>query len=354
MSATNAAQWLSENQARLAAAITDRQYAAHPELAERWGPTGRRKCETDARYHLEYLQAAVAQRATPLFTGYVAWAKVLLGGYGVGADDLRRNLEFVVAALEADAPPDALAKLLAPIDRALEALDEMPERAETAIVPGAPHAGLAKRYVDKMLRGERRQALALIADAAEAGVPVQELYLHVFQPAQHEIGRLWQHNEITVATEHYCTGITQLAISQLYPRIFSTDRKGRRLVATCIEGDLHELGVRMVADFFEMDGWDTFFLGSNVPLRDVPKIAAERSADVVAISATITKHVQHVADLVQSLRRDPATANTKVLAGGYPFNLQPTLWKEIGADGHALDAEQAVRLGNQLLESPSE
>ena len=70
-------------------------------------------------------------------------------------------------------------------------------------------------------------------------------------------------NLLSVAQEHYCTAATQLVMSQLYPRIFSTERRGRTLVAARVADDLHEIGLRMVADFFEMEGWDTFYVGAT-------------------------------------------------------------------------------------------
>jgi methanogenic corrinoid protein MtbC1 len=61
-----------------------------------------------------------------------------------------------------------------------------------------------------------------------------------------------------VAQEHYCTAATQLIMSQLSPRLFGRDRIGRRLVVTCVGDELYELGMHMVADFFEMEGWDAY------------------------------------------------------------------------------------------------
>ena len=107
---------------------------------------------------------------------------------------------------------------------------------------------------------------------------MRDVYLHVFQRSQYEIGRLWQSNQISVAQEHLCTAATQLIMSQLYPFIFGTERRNRRVVAACVGGDLHEIGIRMVADFFEMDGWDTFYLGANVPITDIVQTVIDRRA----------------------------------------------------------------------------
>jgi methylmalonyl-CoA mutase cobalamin-binding domain/chain len=171
----------------------------------------------------------------------------------------------------------------------------------------------------------------------------------VLQCAQREIGRLWQTNQISVAEEHYCTAVTQLIISQLYPRIFATERKGRRLVATCVADELHELGMRMVADFFEMEGWDTFYLGANTPTSNVVQSVVKHEADVLGVSATIPFHVSDVADLIDAIRAHDASRDVKILVGGYPFNIDPDLWQQVGADIYAQDAEQAVTAANRIV-----
>lgn len=186
-------------------------------------------------------------------------------------------------------------------------------------------------------------------DAVAAGTLVKEVYLHVFQPAQYEIGRLWQTNRISVAQEHYCTAATQLIMSQLYPHIFATAKNGRTLIATSVAGDLHEIGVRMVADFFEMEGCNTYYLGANTPHAGVIATIVEEHADVLDVSATISYHVEAVRDLIRAVRAHPLCGNIKILAGGFPFNREPNLWETVGADGFAPDAQQAITLAAQMM-----
>lgn len=212
-----------------------------------------------------------------------------------------------------------------------------------------PFSDLAHAYLAALLGGERQRASRLVLDAVEGGRGVQEIYLGVFQPCQHEIGRLWQMNQISVAQEHYCTAATQLIMSQLYPYLFASARIGRTLVATCIAGDLHEIGVRMVSDLFELHGWDTFYLGANTPVQSIVEAVREQQADVLAISATITPHLKSVQELIQAVRSAPDCATVKILVGGYPFRIVPELWRQLGADGCAQDATTAVDLANRLV-----
>ncbi len=339
---------LRSHQSAIAAALVARQFAENPSLDQRYGPAGREKCLQDAHFHLSYLADAMNAGAPELFSSYVGWAKVMLGQRGIPADDLARHLAVtrVVVAEHLDGTPHDLA--LAILDAGIAALPSMPSHAKTHLVDDAPHVQLARAYLESLLAGERRLASRLVLDAVAAGVPVKAIYLHVFQRAQYEVGRLWQVNEISVAQEHYCTAATQLIMSQLYSHIFAAESTGGTLVATGVAGDLHEIGMRMVADFFEMEGWNTYYLGANTPAADVIRTVVDRKADILGVSVTISNHLPAVSFLIAKVRADERCRDVKILVGGYPFVIAPELWRKMGADGFAPDAQAAIILANQL------
>ncbi|HKV09327.1 MAG TPA: ATP-binding protein [Thermoanaerobaculia bacterium] len=342
-------QTLDARREALAEAVTTRHFALHPELGRRYGEIGRARCQEDAHYHLSYLAEAIASSSPSLFADYVSWAKVLLAGLGIPQEDLARNLEVLKDALRGELPHEEAEIATGYVDAGLRQLPQSPPELPTRLLEDAPLAGLSREYLEALLCGDRHTASRLVLDAVSGGVPVKDVYLQVFQPVQHEVGRLWQMNQLTVAQEHYCTAATQLVMSQLYPWIFSGPRNGRTLVAACVAGDLHEIGVRMVSDFFEMDGWNTFYLGANTPTPSVLKTLQERRADVLLVSATITSHVRAVSRLIAEARAAEGD-RVKILVGGYPFNVDPDLWQRVGADGCARNAEEAVALATFLTE----
>lgn len=206
-----------------------------------------------------------------------------------------------------------------------------------------PHGELALRYLNLVLAGQRDEASRLILEAADGGLSVRDIYMDVFQPVLYEIGRLWQINEISVAVEHYSTAITQTVMSRLYPRVFTTEKNGLSLVASSVGAELHEIGIRMVADFFEIEGWSTFYLGANAPAAAVVAALREQAASLLALSATMSAHVTQVAAIIEAVRRD-CGADLFILVGGAAFNRSPGLWKQVGADATAGNAEEAVRI----------
>jgi methanogenic corrinoid protein MtbC1 len=139
-------------------------------------------------------------------------------------------------------------------------------------------------------------------------------------------------------------------MSQLYPYIFSTRKRAGTMVATSVAGELHEIGARMVADFFELDGWDTFYLGANTPTPSVVRMVAERRPQVLAISATITFNLRAVEDLIAATRAEKDCRHVKTVVGGYPFNVAANLWRNVGADGYAESADDAVNVAENLCQ----
>ncbi|WP_022662372.1 cobalamin B12-binding domain-containing protein [Paucidesulfovibrio longus] len=208
---------------------------------------------------------------------------------------------------------------------------------------------LAHKYFHLLLDGERRAASELILDAVARGTDIRDIYLGVFQPVQYEIGRLWQADEISVAAEHYCTAATQLIISQLFPYIAASPKIGRTMVGCCVGGELHELGMRVVCDFFEMEGWNTFFLGANTPDDAVIASLRESRAELLGISVTMTYNVHLVRRLVAAVKASDLNGRVRILVGGLPFQLSPGLLADVGGDATARNALHAVRVGARLV-----
>lgn len=178
----------------------------------------------------------------------------------------------------------------------------------------------------------------------------KEVYLKLLQPTLYKVGVLWQHRKITVAKEHYITALIQQIIGKMYPSIFEERIEGTHsMVAVCVGNELHEIGMRMVADFFEMNGWDTYFIGSNLPISEILKELKLNKIDLLAISLTTPMQLVDVEQIIKEIKSDDQLKHIKVIVGGRVFNGSPNLWKKINADGFALNAQLAVDLGNKLM-----
>lgn len=222
---------------------------------------------------------------------------------------------------------------------------------------GAPAATVRQKYIEALREGERHQALRIAQSALAAGLDVYTLYLQVFQPAMHEIGRLWEAGQLTVSQEHLATAITRDVMAQIHAlaaaRIpsfhivpFSTRHT---LVAACVGNELHELGIRMVADFFELAGWSVYYLGAMMPASEIVRSVEDIRPDVLAISVTLHALLPQAREVIRMVRSTSHGANVLIMVGGQPFALEADIYKKIGADLTAPNAREAVWRAAELL-----
>ena len=103
-------------------------------------------------------------------------------------------------------------------------------------------------YLEALLRSNRNKAQQIIMELLEDDVPIEDIYLYIFQETMRKIGVLWQEGVIPVGREHYATAITQYMMSLLYPKIFNSEPKKHKLVAYLVGSELHEMGIPVVAE----------------------------------------------------------------------------------------------------------
>jgi methanogenic corrinoid protein MtbC1 len=118
---------------------------------------------------------------------------------------------------------------------------------------------------------------------------------------------------------------------------------------------MHELGLRIVSDLLELDGWQVEFLGANTPAAEVvgslepDPVTGARPFDLLVLSASTTLALRPLADVIAAVRAMPGAARTPVLVGGAPFRAVGDLWQAVGADACATCVEEAVPKANALV-----
>lgn len=205
----------------------------------------------------------------------------------------------------------------------------------------------ARFFLDLLLKKERTKAKDFVIDLIENGFPVKNVYLDIIQPSLYEIGRLWADNKIMIADEHMATVITQYVLTFLYPYIFDTEKHGKKLMAAAIGKETHEIGIRMVADFFELEGYQTQYLGADMPLRALVEQAKVFHPDLIALSMTVTLYAGVLKETIRALKE--ANPNVKILIGGQGVIPFENPLEYFNADGFALSADEAVKVGDFLV-----
>jgi methanogenic corrinoid protein MtbC1 len=209
---------------------------------------------------------------------------------------------------------------------------------------------LRAAYLEAMRSGSGRRADQVIEEGLDQQVSPNQIYLDIFQPVAYEIGKLWQRNQFTVAQEHLATAIIERQMGQLHPYFLPEKKRQRTVVLGSISGELHRVGVRMVADFFEQDGWTVYYLGATTPVEEFVGMARDVHADLIGISTQMVFNIPQVSGVVQELDRR-GLAGMPVIVGGLPFNQQPDLYRALNVRFSAVNAAAAVEQANLIFDN---
>ncbi len=173
------------------------------------------------------------------------------------------------------------------------------------------------RYLENLLLGNRLACSKITKEYLSQNNSITDLYEDVFKVALYEIGRLWETNQISVAAEHIATAITEGILNELFDQIVSKKRMNKRVVVACVEKELHQVGIKMVADSFEMLGWESFFLGTGIPNSELARYIHEVKPDIIAISLSVYFNFANLMKMLENLRTE--FPELQIIVGGQAF-----------------------------------
>lgn len=328
-----------------------------PEFTIRYGGGGRNLWKGEIVNRLQYLSEAIAADRVAIFTHSVEWARAAFMSRGFPLEHLAESLVALDETLRAELPEQIAARATRMLEAGVE-VARRPDCAgdesvlESALGCSGVDEARARAYLVHLLERHQAKAVDVLLEAVQSGKSVAQVYESVIRPALAEVGRLWHINEATVADEHYVTTATQHAMSVLRAKLPHAKPNGKRAVAASIGGDLHDVGIRMVADLLESEGWQVDCLGANMPTVDLVEHAVDEVGrpqfDLIALSASTGTVVRAMADTIEQLRAAAPEHHIPVMVGGGPFSMIPDLWEVVGADGCACCASDAVKVAARI------
>lgn len=206
--------------------------------------------------------------------------------------------------------------------------EELPEWSRVTH-PSPQIAAAATELLQVQRAGDQAAAMTMGARWMLGGMQLRDV-LEAVRIVQVEIGRLWEHNLISVADEHVATAIAQLVLAGAFSRAPFGERRDQRIVVACVEGERHELPARLLADLLALEGFEVRFVGADVPLHDLRRLILETAPAAIALSVTMTHHLDALRATVAALR--DAAPHVPILAGGHAIAWSPRLGSELGIE----------------------
>ncbi len=184
----------------------------------------------------------------------------------------------------------------------------------------------------------------LTRQALESGVsPGQILSLGLIA-GMNKVGELFRAGDAFLPDVLVSARALSMGMIHLKPYFQSgiVQHKGKVVLGT-VQGDLHDIGKRVVSLFFEGAGWNVIDIGVNVPAQKFLDAIAEYKPQAVGLSALLTTtmaQMEHITHMIKT-----AQPGLTVLVGGAPVTQSFAL--HIGADCYSPDPQGALEFLNK-------
>ncbi len=116
-------------------------------------------------------------------------------------------------------------------------------------------------------------------------LPFDDVFYKIFVPLQRQVGDMWHEGKIGVGVEHFVSNQIRQKFLSLLNQL-PVAHQGPRVVISCLPGDHHELGAWMAAYLCSINGCQVYYLGANMPVKELGAFCTLTRPSLVLLSCT--------------------------------------------------------------------
>ena len=208
------------------------------------------------------------------------------------------------------------------------------------------YAKMAQAVID----GEDDSAAELAQQGLDAGLAAADILDKGFVKGIEAVGDLFGRGEFFLPELVQGAEAMKAAVKVLQPAL-DASKEGRKAtgiaVAGTVAGDIHEIGKTIVCSMLSAAGFEVTDVGCDVPVETFIAQVRDKKPDLLLLSALLTTTMPNQQKTIEALKAAGLREGVKVMIGGAPTT---RAWAdEIGADGYAEDAIEAVAAAKGLL-----
>lgn len=201
-----------------------------------------------------------------------------------------------------------------------------------------------------LLSFEEEKFIETVKRSLEEKISPLEI-INALTKALEEIGRKFEEGEIFLVHLVMAGEMVKKAVSEYLEPLLKKvkiERKtlGKVVIGT-VSGDIHDIGKNIVAALLFSAGFEVIDLGKDVSVEEFIRAVEEYNPSILGLSALLSTTLPVQREVIESLKKKGLRDRVKVIVGGAPVTAE---WAEqIGADGYAEDAVEAVKVAKRLL-----
>lgn len=219
------------------------------------------------------------------------------------------------------------------------------ERSDTSINKNDEFVPISEAVIG----GDEDMLGRLVKEYLEKGVSARDILNKGMIPAMERIGERFKTGDVFIPEVLLSARAMNGSLEILEPHL-SGDKtvEGVRVLIGTVQGDMHDIGKNMVGTMLRGVGFEINDIGINVAAEEFVRRVEEYKPHVLALSALLTTTMPEMKSVINALSEKGLRQGLNIIVGGAPVNQKYA--DEIGADGYAGDAGEAVELVKRLTE----
>lgn len=207
--------------------------------------------------------------------------------------------------------------------------------------------GLYEKLLVSLQEENKEKAFNICITALkEKSISIVDLYQGILSSALNHIIEEYPNDEDLIWREHVRSGIIRNIVEAAFPYVLAErdsfgEPNKENVIVMCPEYEEHDLGARMVSDFFTIVGYNSTFIGAKTPRKTILKAVEIVSPKYLCISVTNYYNLISVKKTIESIKSSTKN-NITFLLGGSAFVSNPSAYKEVGGD-YLLNSFQDIK-----------
>lgn len=202
--------------------------------------------------------------------------------------------------------------------------------------------------VKAVFEGDEPKTLELVKKAMAEGVRAQDIVDKGLVKGLHECGAGYEAGEKFIPEMLMSAEAMKSAMAVLKPHLVAGETStGGKVVLATVEGDVHDIGLELVATMLGSAGFEVNFMGPDVETSRIIAAVKQDQPQLLGLSALLTNTMDMMPVIIKKLEQEGLRNSLKVIIGGAPVSQD--FADLIGADGYAYDAAAAVPVAKKLV-----
>jgi methanogenic corrinoid protein MtbC1 len=207
---------------------------------------------------------------------------------------------------------------------------------------------MAEDLINTLADLKEKEALHLVEERLRAGEEPLKI-LDDARGAMEIVGKRFAAGEYFIPELVYSGELLKRINDMVKPKLakaINVKPQGKVVLGT-VAGDIHDIGKDIVAFMLDVNGFEVYDLGVDVPAQKFVEKIKESGAPIVGLSGFLTLAYDSMKQTVEAIEDAGLRNKVKIMIGGGQINEE--IRKYTGTDAYGRDAMAAVDLAEKFV-----